>query len=282
MLLNDEPSVGEIPISSDRSNKPRPAEGVLLYLVSLALAAAATIVLFGVASIPLLGTSKETLTASRVDNSTVEDKLTGTVFFYTDNSDGPTPVQTRSQSLSEASNLVSSTPAPKLSSTHREETEAKASPNVPPEGGVSATVVAIPNGSTQGPSTDGDNFIIQPSDRGNLDHGNAAFTREESQVKDRTGSYGPTVRPGSLPLRHAASHRASAVEGEHNITKKLNRAELSRLLQDSRASLRKANGPVSCLSLVQRSRRSLAAAPVCAPQRAPQRVLTGGPTGRTR
>ena len=48
-------------ILSNRIGKPRLAEGMLLYLVCVALIAAATIVLFSVASISLLGNSKDTL-----------------------------------------------------------------------------------------------------------------------------------------------------------------------------------------------------------------------------
>jgi hypothetical protein len=282
MLLNDDPIVGEILTLSHRIDKRRPAEGVLLYLVSVAFVAVATIVLFSVASISILGTSKETLTGSRVDNSAVEAKSISSAFFYTGSSAAPVPVQTESPSSSEANNLLSSTPAPQPSGMPREETVAKP----PPDGGVSPVAVEIPNGSTQGPSTDeppspevggsqeviaeplliaeevsaaqhasgatmpplatsdeqldqiSQNLEIRRNDYGNLDQGSAAFTTEEPQVKESTASYGSTVSPRSPPLRHAASHRASAVEADHNITGKLNRAELSRLLKGSRASLR--------------------------------------------
>jgi hypothetical protein len=56
MLLNDDPIIGEILTLSHRIDKRRPAEGVLLYLVSVAFVAVATIVLFSVASISMLGT----------------------------------------------------------------------------------------------------------------------------------------------------------------------------------------------------------------------------------
>ena len=286
MLLNDDPIVGEILTLSHRIDKRRPAEGVLLYLVSVAFVAVATIVLFSVASISILGTSKETLTGSRVDNSAVEAKSISSAFFYTGSSAATVPVQTESPSSSEANNLLSSTPAPQPSGMPREETVAKPSTKPPPDGGVSPVAVEIPNGSTQGPSTDeppspevggsqeviaeplpiaeeasaaqhasgatmpplatsdeqpdqiSQNLEIRRNDYGNLDQGSAAFTTEEPHVKESTGSYGSTVSPRSPPLRHAASHRASAVEADHNITGKLNRAELSRLLKGSRASLR--------------------------------------------
>ena len=238
MLLNDAPRVGKIPILSDRSEKRRSAEGVVWYLVSVAFVAVSTIVLFSVASVSILAISKETLTGSRIDNRTVEDKSIGTVFFYTDSSAVPVSVQAKSPSSSEANSLLSSTPAPQSSGMQRGETEAKPSPNPPPDGGLSAAAVEIPHGSTLGPSTDVHNFEIQRNDHGNLDQGSAAFAPEESRVKENTGSYDSTVSPGSPPLRHAASHHASAAEGDHNITEKLNRAELSRLLKGSQASRR--------------------------------------------
>ena len=318
MLLNDAPRVGKIPILSDRSEKRRSAESVVWYLVSVAFVAVSTIVLFSVASVSILAISKETLTGSRIDNRTVEDKSIGTVFFYTDSSAVPVSVQAQSPSSSEANSLLSSTPAPQSSGMQRGETEAKPSPNPPPDGGLSAAAVEIPHGSTQGPSTDVHNFEIQRNDHGNIDHrdaafgpekpeannllsstpapppsgmqreeteakpspnpppdgglsaaaveiphgstlgpstdvhnfeiqrndhgnidqGNAAFAPEEPEVMESTGYYGSTVSPGSPPLRHAASHHASAAEGDHNITEKLNRAELSRLLKGSQASRR--------------------------------------------
>ena len=238
MLLNDAPRVDKIPILNDRSDKRRSAESVVWYLVSVAFVAVSTIVLFSVASVSILGISKEMLTGPRIDNRSVEDKSIGTVFFYTDSSTVPVSVQAKSPSSSEANSPLSSTPAPQPSGMQREETEAKPSPNPQSDSGLSAAAVEIPHGSTQGPSTDVHNFEIQRNDHGNLDQGSAAFAPEESRVKENTGSYDSTVSPGSPPLRHAASHRASAVEADHNITGKLNRAELSRLLKGSRASLR--------------------------------------------
>jgi hypothetical protein len=98
LLLNDDPRVGDTPTSRDRIDKRRRAEGVLLHLISVVLVAAATIVLCSVASISLLGTSKETLTGSRIDNGPLEDKSIGTGFFYTGSSVAPVRVQTKSPS----------------------------------------------------------------------------------------------------------------------------------------------------------------------------------------
>jgi len=134
--------------------------GVLLYLASVTLVAAATIVLFGVAFISLLGTSKETLTGSRIDNNSIEDTYLGTVFFYRGNSAGPVPFQKKSPSLT-----------------------------------------------------------------------------EETQMNESTGSYGSVASPRSHPpLRHAVSRRPGVVPADRdNIAKKLNRVELSRLLEGKRA-----------------------------------------------
>ena len=85
-------------IFSNRIGKPRLAEGMLLYLVCVALIAAATIVLFSVASISLLGNSKETL----IDNSSNEEKFIGTVVSYLDRNTARVPFQTKSPSSNEA------------------------------------------------------------------------------------------------------------------------------------------------------------------------------------
>jgi len=287
MLLNDDPRVGDTSTSSDRIDKRRPAEGVLLYLVSVALVAAATIVLCGVASISLLGTSKETLTGSRIDNSLLEDKSIGAGFFYSGSSAAPVPVQTKSPSSSEAHNLLSSTPVLQPSAMPLEEAAAEPAPKPPSDGKLSATAVEGTHRSTQGPSIDKtpplelggsqeviaqalsianearaaqpasgatmpplatsdeqpeQNFEIQRNDHANLDQGSAAvFTpegrfREKPQVMENSELYGSTASPKSP--RHATSHRPSAIAANHNITEKLNRAELSRLLNGSRAPLR--------------------------------------------
>jgi hypothetical protein len=221
MLLNDDLRVDEIPALSDRSDKRRLAEGVLLYLVSVTLVAAATIVLIGVASISLLGTSKETLTGSRIDNNFIENKSFGTVFFYTGDSAGPVPFQTKSPSSNEANDLLSSTPTPQPSGVQREETVAEPSPKLPPDGEATSAAVESHHGSTRGPSTD-----ERPPE--------ASGSQE---VKESTGFYGSAASPRSdPPLRHAASRRPGVVQADRdNIAKKLNRAELSRLLEGKRA-----------------------------------------------
>ena len=154
LLSNRDPRVGEMSILSHRIDKARPAEGRLLYLVSAGLVAAATIVLFSVASFSLLATSKESLTGSRIDNSPTEDKLIGTVVSYPESYAAPVPVQTKSPSLSEANNLPSSTPVPPPSGMSRVETVAEPALEPPPDGEASATAVETPHRSTRGPSTD--------------------------------------------------------------------------------------------------------------------------------
>jgi hypothetical protein len=66
-------------LNDRRDNNTRLAEGLLLFLVSVGLVAAATIALFSVASVSLLGTSKEILTRSPIDNNPIEDKFIGPV-----------------------------------------------------------------------------------------------------------------------------------------------------------------------------------------------------------
>jgi hypothetical protein len=126
---------------------------MLLYLVSVALVAAATIVLFFLSSISLLDTSKETLTGSRLDNSPIEGKLIGTVVSYTDSNAAPVTVQTKSPSPSEANKLPSSTPVPLPSGMPREETVAEPALNLAPDGEASTAAVETPHDSTWGPST---------------------------------------------------------------------------------------------------------------------------------
>jgi hypothetical protein len=263
---------------------------VLQYLVSVTLVAAATIVLFGVASISLLGSSKETLTGSRIDSNSVEDKSLGTVFFYSGDSAGPVPFQKKPPSSTEANDLLSSAPAPQPAGAQRKETVAEPSPKPLRDGELSAAAVEIPNDSTRGPSTDtppspkvggshevtaepasvadeasaaqhasgatmpplatsdeqldqiSHNFEIRRNDHGSLDQGSTASTPEgrfleETQVNESTGSYGSAASPRSHPpLRHAASRRPGVVQADRdNIAKKLNRAELSRLMEGKRA-----------------------------------------------
>ena len=154
LLLNDDPRVGDTSTSSDRIDKRRAAEGVLLYLVSVVLVAAATIVLCSVASISLLCTSKETLTGSRIDNSPLEDKSIDTGFFYTGSSAAPVPVQTKSPSSSEAHNLLSSTPVLQPSGMPLEEAAVEPASKPPSDGKWSATAVEGTHRSKQRPSTD--------------------------------------------------------------------------------------------------------------------------------
>jgi hypothetical protein len=268
---------------SDRIGKPRLAEGLLLYLVSVALAAAAIIILFSVASISLLDTRKETLTGSRIDNNPIEETLIGTVVSYTDSIVAAVPVQAKSPS--EANKLPSSTPVPPPSDIPGEETMAEPALNPPPDGEASAAAVETPRGSTRGPSTEetpppelsgSQEMIAQPLSTADeasaaqhasgptiptlatsdeqrdqmfqdleiqlhhhaLDEGSVAFTPEiqlpeETQVKESTGFYRSAASPGAHPpLRHATSRPPREVEADRaNIAKKLNRAELRRLLE---------------------------------------------------
>ena len=69
------------------------------------------------------------------------------------------------------------------------------------------------------------NFKIQRNGHTNLDQDTATER-----------GFDATYSRGAPPLRHATAHRQDAAEAEHNITRKLNRLELSRLLKDLRAS----------------------------------------------
>jgi hypothetical protein len=165
--------------------------------------------------------AKETLTGSRIDNSPIEDKFISTVVSYTDSNAAPVAVQTKSRSSSEANNLPSSTLVPLPSGVPREEAVAEPALNLPPDGEATSAAVESLHGSTRGPSTD------EPPPE-------ASGSQE---VKESAGFYGSAASPRSHPpLRHAASRRPGVVQADRdNIAKKLNRAELSRLLEGKRA-----------------------------------------------
>ena len=141
-------------ILNHRIDNARLTEGVLLYLASVGLVAAAIIVLFSVASFSLLGTSKETLRGSRIDNNPIKDVSIGTVVLYPDSNAAPVSVQTKSPSSSEANNLPSSTLVPPPSGMSGEGTTVEPAFKPLPHGETSATAVETPHGSTRGPSTD--------------------------------------------------------------------------------------------------------------------------------
>ena len=78
------------------------------------------------------------------------------------------------------------------------------------------------------------NFEIQRDDYSTFGQDDASLTTgsrfpEEPQMK-KSASGSSIASPRSAALRHAASHRPSAVAADHNAARKLNRAELSRLL----------------------------------------------------
>ena len=135
--LNCDPRVGEMSTSSDRTDKARFAEASILFLISVALVAALNIVLFSVASILLLGGSKETLTQSGSHNSHLEDKVVGALVSHMDSDASPVPAQTKSPSASNADNVSSSTPVSPSSG----ETFAAPALKPTPDGEVSATAV---------------------------------------------------------------------------------------------------------------------------------------------
>src|SRR5262245_15953485 len=154
LLPNCDPKIGETSILSDRIDNARLTEGVLLYLASVALVAAAIIVLYSVASFSLLGTSKEILTGSGIDNNPIEDVSIGTVVLYQDSKAAPAPVQTKSPSSSEANDQPYSTLAPPLSGMSGDGTTVEPPLKPLPRGETSAMAVETPPGSARGPSTD--------------------------------------------------------------------------------------------------------------------------------
>ena len=141
-------------ILSDRIDNARLTEGVLVYLTSVGLVAAAIIVLFSVASFSLLGTSKETLTGSRIGNNPNEDVSIATAVFYPGSNTEPVPVQTKLPSSSEANNLPPATLVPPPSGMSGEGTTVEPALKPLPHGETSAMAVETPHGSTRGPPTE--------------------------------------------------------------------------------------------------------------------------------
>jgi hypothetical protein len=145
LISKGDPNVGEMSSLSNRIGKARLAEGMFPYLASVALVAVTTIVPFSVASIALLGTAKETPTASRLDNRPIEEKG---VDIVTDSNATPIPLQTKSPNSTEANNPPSSTPVSSPYGMLRREAVAE-----PPHDGEASVAVDPPHGSTPGPST---------------------------------------------------------------------------------------------------------------------------------
>ena len=141
-------------ILSDRIDNARLTEGVLVYLASVGLVAAAIIVLFSVASFSLFGTSKETFTGSRIGNNPNEDVSIGTAVFYPGSNTAPVPVQTKLPSSSEANNLLPATLVPPPSGMSGEGTTVEPALKPLPHGETSAMAVETPHGSTRGPPTE--------------------------------------------------------------------------------------------------------------------------------
>jgi hypothetical protein len=141
-------------ILSDRTDQARLADASILFLVSVALVATVNIVLFSVASIPLLRAGKETLTLFRSHNSHLEDKFIGAVVSYMDSDASPVPAQTRSPCASNVDNMSSSTPVPPSSVMLTEQTLAAPALKPTPDRKASATALGSSNRSTRAPFTD--------------------------------------------------------------------------------------------------------------------------------
>jgi hypothetical protein len=232
LLPNRDPRIGEMSILSNRIDNARLTEGVLLYLASVGLVAGAIIVLYSVASFSLLGTSKETLIGSRIDNNPIEDVSIGTVVFYPDSNAAPVPVQTKSPNSSGANHLPSSTLVPPLSGMSGD--AIKVEPALKPltDGETSAMAVETPHGSTVTPSTDGtplpepsgsQPMIAQPLPSAAETSTAAVETPHGSTVAPSTDGTPPPEPSGSQPmiaqpLPSAAETSTAAVETPHGST----------------------------------------------------------------
>jgi len=141
-------------ILSDRTDKARLAEAPILFLISVALVAAVNIVLFSIASVPLLGASKETLTQSRSHKSHLENKVVGALVSHMDSDASPVPAQTKSPSASSADNMSSSTPVLPSSGVLTEKTLAAPALKPTPDRKAGTPAVKTSNSSSRTPSTD--------------------------------------------------------------------------------------------------------------------------------
>ena len=141
-------------ILSDRTDKASFAKASILFLVSVAVVAAVDILLFSVASISLLGESKETLTLFRNHNSHLEDKVVGALVSHMDSDASQVPVQTQSPSASNADNISSSTPVRPSSGMLAEQTLAAPALKPTTNREASTPTVETSNGSARAPSTD--------------------------------------------------------------------------------------------------------------------------------
>ena len=150
---NRDPRTGDMPNLRDPIDDARRSDGVVLYLASVGLVAAASIVLFSVASFSLLGTSKLMLTGSSIHKNSIQDVSIGTAVFYGSNT-APVPVPTKVPSSSRAHNLRSATLVPAPSSMSAERTTVEPALKPLSDGETSATAVETPHGSTRGPPTE--------------------------------------------------------------------------------------------------------------------------------
>jgi hypothetical protein len=225
-------------ILSDRTDKARLADASILFLVSVALVAAVSIVLFSVASISLLRAGKETLTLFQGHNSHFEDKVIGAIDSHMDGCASPVPAQAKFPTASNVDNMSSSTPVPRSSGMLTDETLAAPALKPTPDREAIATAVGSSNGSTRAPSTDQTlPPVLSPSQQVGASPASIADATnpaQDAQIRESTGFYGFSAGPESKPsVPHAAPHGRGAVKAD-NIANKLNHAELSRLMQRSR------------------------------------------------
>jgi hypothetical protein len=106
-----------------------------------------------------------------------------------------------------------------------------------PDREATATAVRPSNGSTRAQSTDQTPPpALSPSQEVGASPTSIAHATnpaQDAQIREGTGFYGSSAGPESKPpVPDAAPHRRGAVKAD-NIANKLNRAELSRLMQRS-------------------------------------------------
>lgn len=207
---------------SAQRDKVRRSTSALLYLASLGLVAAATIIMFSAASVSLFGPSKEMFAGSRISDSLTTEKFIGTVVPAHSNA-APVAPHTKSPSLIKAKNLPSATPVPPPSGVPHEEAVAK-SAVAPSEGEASAAPVETGNTPRQGPATDqtgspelsgSQQVIVQPPPI--TDEVSAAANPSGTTMPTRAGPDGqrdplfrdfetPQNQPASLDEGSVASH----------------------------------------------------------------------------
>ena len=169
------------------------------FLLSVALVAVATIVLFSLASISQL--SKATPGGSVIDNSLLDNKVIGTVISYPNRNASPVSAQIKSPSSSEADNTPPSTLVPALSGMRNEEIVAEPALILTPDRKASVTAIESSHGSTEGPS----NIETAPQEASALPASTADTASATAIETSHASTQGPSHRrDGSVRAKCAA------------------------------------------------------------------------------